>query len=87
ATLPDKAEVEFGLSRAAGGVVIADQQEEKKRWSISSVDGWVLGQPGPGQEWRPARGVELTLEAREFVFQAAKIGFTELVLTNGELNR
>lgn len=62
ATLPDKAEVEFGLSRAAGGVVIADQQEEKKRWSISSVDGWVLGQPGPGQEWRPACGVELTLE-------------------------
>jgi len=62
ATLPDKAEVEFGLSRAAGGVVIADHQEEKRRWSISSVDGWVLGQPGPGQQWRPASGVELTLE-------------------------
>lgn len=64
AELPD-GEADLALFRAAGGVVIADEADSgngKRRWGISSVDGWVLGTPGPGSDWRPAAGVSLTLE-------------------------
>merc|ERR1719162_2868140 len=32
------------------------------RWSITSVDGWTVGMPGPGPDWQPSPGVRLTLE-------------------------
>jgi len=37
-------------------------KKKRLRWSITSVDGWAVGQPGPGPEWTPAKGVSLTLE-------------------------
>jgi len=59
-------ETEIAICRIAGGLVIADVPGEKsgtrKRWGLASVDGWVLGQPGPGPDWRPSKGVTLTLE-------------------------
>ena len=55
------------LKLQSGGFVIADDINSsgkvKRRWGISSVDGWALGMPGPGPEWHPAPGVKLTLEA------------------------
>lgn len=58
---------ELALTRIAGGFVIADDinstSKDKKRWGVASVDGWVLGMPGPGPDWQPAPGVKLTLEA------------------------
>lgn len=58
--------IEMSLSRVAGGFVIADDvdspDKQKIRWNIASVDGWVLGMPGPGPDWNPSPGVKLTLE-------------------------
>lgn len=58
---PDGNVVTFDLFRAAGGKVVAELDPEQ-RWGITSVDGWELGQPGPGHQWRPQRGVKLKLE-------------------------
>eukprot|EP00434_Breviolum_minutum_P022446 symbB.v1.2.019812.t1/scaffold1640.1/size107948/1 len=58
---PDGSEVTLNLFRAAGGKVVAEVDPEQ-RWGISSVDGWELGQPGPGSQWRPHRGVKLKME-------------------------
>lgn len=58
---PDGDVVTFDLFRAAGGKVVAELDPEQ-RWGITSVDGWELGQPGPGHQWRPHRGVKLKLE-------------------------
>eukprot|EP00438_Fugacium_kawagutii_P022723 Skav216429 [mRNA] locus=scaffold3139:292499:305530:- [translate_table: standard] len=58
---PDSEAVTFDLFRAAGGKVVAELNPEE-RWGIVSVDGWELGQPGPGHQWRPHRGVKLKLE-------------------------
>lgn len=58
---PDGDVVTFDLFRAAGGKVVAELDPEQ-RWGITSVDGWELGQPGPGHHWRPHRGVKLILE-------------------------
>mmetsp|Transcript_12664 Transcript_12664/g.29739 ORF Transcript_12664/g.29739 Transcript_12664/m.29739 type:complete len:720 (+) Transcript_12664:87-2246(+) len=61
-----KKEVELTMKRLAGGFVMAETSdvdaEKRRRWNITSVDGWQLGTPGPGMEWRPAKGVSLTLE-------------------------
>lgn len=56
--------VELALSRLAGGGLIGDPVpgNGKHRWSIISVDGWELGQPGPGPNWQPAPGSELVLQ-------------------------
>jgi len=61
--------MELGLSRFAGGMVVAEDSSTRKsgdarrpRWNITSVDGWVVGQPGPGAKWTPAQGVKITLE-------------------------
>jgi len=70
--LPD-GEVELGLTRIAGGCLIAgtagtagaeakSSRGEKRRWGVTSVDGWILGTPGPGPDWLPAPGVKLCLE-------------------------
>jgi len=63
-------DVELAITRIAGGHTIVDdaskgasgEHQEKRRWSIASVDGWVLGMPGPGPDWQPAQGVKLSLE-------------------------
>jgi len=61
--------MELGLSRFAGGMVVAEDSSTRKsgsdkrpRWNVTSVDGWVVGQPGPGAQWTPAQGVKITLE-------------------------
>ncbi|CAJ1461992.1 unnamed protein product [Effrenium voratum] len=56
--------VKLGLCRAAGGLVVAEKASARRseRWGIASADGWVLGMPGPGPEWRPHPGVMLQLE-------------------------
>lgn len=66
--VPDKDEVEamedleLALTRIAGGFVVADSAETRRRWNIASVDGWSLGMPGPGPAWAPSNGVKLMLE-------------------------
>jgi hypothetical protein len=54
------------LTRIAGGFVIADRSDvgggKTRRWGITSVDGWMLGTPGPGPDWKPHKGVRLKLE-------------------------
>lgn len=58
-------EVTFDLFRAAGGKLVCELDPER-RWALTSADGWELGQPGPGPNWRPRRGVQLKLEERCF---------------------
>lgn len=56
-------EVELSVTRAAGGQVLVDSTGGgKRRWSVRSVDGWDLGTPGPGPEWKPVKGVKVVLE-------------------------
>jgi hypothetical protein len=58
----DWKETEIALTRIAGGYLIADNEENKQRWGITSVDGWVLGMPGPGPEWQPSKGTKLKFD-------------------------
>mmetsp|Transcript_6656 Transcript_6656/g.11630 ORF Transcript_6656/g.11630 Transcript_6656/m.11630 type:complete len:733 (+) Transcript_6656:87-2285(+) len=59
-------QVDLELTQLAGGHVMAKtadkEGKEGKRWSILSVDGWQLGTPGPGKDWKPSSGVKLQLE-------------------------